>query len=250
MLRTRIATAAAALLVAASLALPAAPARAQAMDEAQRRAVEEVVRDYLLKHPEVILQAVEAYQEREKAEAEVRAKRALVANRARLFENPDSPVIGNPQGNVTVVEFFDYMCGYCKAVHADVNRLVKEDRNVKLVFKEFPILGPGSLVASKAALAARKQGKYQPLHDALMEHRGPMDEPTVLRLARSVGLDTDRLKEDMESPKVRDVIVANRALADELGIRGTPAFIVGDDIVPGAIKLDEMKRLVEDARKG
>lgn len=239
-----------ALAALALLAVPLTAPAAQSLSDAQRRDVETIVRDYIMKNPEVIIEAVEQLRNREKVEAEERAKKALVANRSRIFEDPTSPVVGNPKGDVTVVEFFDYSCGYCKAVQADVSRLVKDDRNLRLVFKEFPILGPGSVVASKAALAARMQGKYAEMHDALMEHRGQFDEATVLRYARSVGADPDRLKKDMESPEVKAILEANHALAEELNIRGTPGFIFGDELVPGAIKYEEMKRLVAAVRKG
>ncbi|NUB24814.1 DsbA family protein [Azospirillum brasilense] len=245
----------AALALAAALALPTglmAPAlQAQSpMDDAQRKAVEEVVRDYILKNPEIILEAVDSLQKRQKMAEEQKAKTALAENKAALFQNPADPVAGNPKGDVTVVEFFDYQCGYCKAVQADTERLIKDDGKLRFVFKEFPILSPASLTAAKAALASRGQGKYLEFHNALMAHRGQLDDDVIQRLAKSVGLDTDKLKKDMNSPEVLKVIAANQALAEELGIRGTPAFIIGDELVPGAIKLDQMKDLVAAARKG
>ena len=240
-----------AALVLSSMALPAtvmAQSQPAAMDDAQRAAIETVVRDYLMKHPEIILQSVEALQQREKlAEAE-RAKKALAENQQALTRNPADFVAGNPQGDITVVEFFDYQCGYCKAVQADAQRLIKDDAKLRFVLKELPILGPGSVVASKAALAARAQGKYLEFHNALMAQRGQLDQDIVVRLAKSVGLDTDRLKKDMESPDVLSVIAANQALAEELGIHGTPGFVFGNELVPGAIKLEEMKRLVAATR--
>lgn len=239
-----------ALPVALMAFSPAAMAQSQsvAMDDAQRTAIENVVRDYLMKNPEIILQAVESLQQREKmAEAE-RAKKALVENQQALTRNPADPVAGNPQGDVTVVEFFDYQCGYCKAVQADTQRLIKDDPKLRFVLKELPILGPASVVASKAALASKAQGKYLEFHNALMAQRGQLDEDVILRLAKSVGLDTDRLKKDMESRDVLSVIAANQALAEQLGIHGTPGFVFGTELVPGAIKLDDMKRLVAATR--
>jgi len=203
-----------------------------------------------MKNPEIILEAIEALQQREKlAEAE-KAKRALTENKSALFQNPADPAVGNALGDVTVVEFFDYQCGYCKAVMADTQRLIKDDAKLRFVFKEFPILGPGSVVAARAALAAKAQGKYLEVHNALMGHRGQLDDDTILRLAKSAGADMDKLKKDMDSPEVMKVIAANQQLAEQLGIRGTPAFIIGEALVPGAIKLDEMKRLVDSVRKG
>ncbi|WP_431856056.1 DsbA family protein [Azospirillum sp.] len=241
-----------ALLAAAAVALAvlSPAAQAQSVPAEQRQAIEQVVREYLLKHPEVIVEAIEELQKRERAEEERKGKQGLVQNKDKLFNDPASPIAGNPKGDVTLVEFFDYQCGYCKSVQADVQKLIKDDGKLKFVFKEFPILGPASVTASKAALAARAQGKYEAYHNALMAHRGQLDEATILKLASSVGLDTDRLKKDMESAEVQQALGANLALAEQLGIRGTPGFVVGDRIVPGAIKLDDMKKLVAEARKG
>ena len=237
-------------LIAALAALSPAVVPAQTVDETQRKAIEGVVRDYLMKNPEVILDAIEALQQREKTAEAERARKALADNKAALFQNPADPAIGNALGDVTVVEFFDYQCGYCKAVMADTLRLVKEDPKLRFVFKEFPILGPASVVAARAALAAKAQGKYLEVHNALMGHRGQLDEDTIYRLAKSAGADVEKLKKDMDSPEVMKVIATNQQLAEQLGIRGTPGFVIGDALVPGAIKLDEMKRLVEAARKG
>lgn len=248
MFSIRPAVLAAAAAVALAVLSPAA--QAQGVPAAQRQAIEQVVREYLLQHPEVIVEAIEELQKRERADEERKAKQGLAKNKAKLFNDPASPVAGNPQGDVTLVEFFDYQCGYCKSVLADVKSLIKEDGKLRFVFKEYPILGPASVTAAKAALASRTQGKYEAYHTALMSHRGQLDEATILKLASSVGLDTERLKKDMESPEVQQAIGANLALAEELGIRGTPGFVVGDRIVPGAIKLDDMKKLVAEARKG
>ncbi|HYG85692.1 MAG TPA: DsbA family protein [Azospirillum sp.] len=248
MFSIRPAVLAAAAAVALAALSPAASAQGIPAD--QRSAIEQVVRDYLLKHPEVIVEAIEELQRRERADDDRKAAQALAQNRAKLFDDPASPVAGNPKGDVTLVEFFDYQCGYCKAVQADVQRLIKDDGKLRFVFKELPILGPASVVAAKAALASRTQGKYEAYHNALMGHRGQLDEATILKLASSVGLDADRLKKDMDSPDIQQAIAANLTLAEQLGIRGTPGFVVGNRIVPGAIKLDDMKKLVAEARKG
>jgi len=151
---------------------------------------------------------------------------------------------------VTLVEFFDYQCGYCKAVHADVRRLLDTDGKVRLVYKEFPILGPASVTASRAALAAQRQGKYDALHVALMENRGQLDDDKIYRIAGSVGLNVDQLKKDMQAPEINDVLQRNLRLASELNIRGTPAFVVGDQIIPGAVSLDKLKELIAAGRAG
>lgn len=231
----------------------AGPAHAQAVppvDEAQRQMIESVVQDYLLNNPEIILQSLQAMKEREEKAAAAAAAKALIDHREELVNDKNSPVGGNPKGDVTVVEFFDYQCGYCKSVQADVIGLMKADSNVRFVYKEFPILGPASVIAAKAALAARAQGKYEELHNGLMAHRGQLDEPTIMRLAKSVGLDTDRLKKDMEDDKVTAQLGAVRRLAEALRINGTPAFVIGDELAPGALRLDDLKTLVQQARKG
>ncbi len=239
----------AAVALAATALTPAtAKAQSAAVDDAQRAAIETVIRDYLMKNPEIILQAVESLQQRQKVAEAERSKRALVDNQQALTRNPADPVAGNPQGDITVVEFFDYQCGYCKAVQADVQRLIKDDGKLRFVFKELPILGPASVVAARASLAARAQGKYLEFHNALMGQRGQIDEDTILRLAKSVGLDTEKLKKDMSSREVQAVIDDNLALAETLGIHGTPGFVFGTELIPGAIKLDEMKRLVAATR--
>jgi protein-disulfide isomerase len=201
-------------------------------------------------HPEVLVESLNEFQKKQEA-AEAEAQReALVSRQDELFKNPASPVLGNPKGDVTLVEFFDYQCGYCKAVHADVRRLIDSDTNIRLVYKEFPILGPASITASRAALAAQRQGKYDALHVALMENRGQLDDDKIYRIAASAGLDLDRLKKDMQAPEISEALQKNLRLASELNIRGTPAFVVGDQIVPGAIGLDKLKELIASGRAG
>jgi len=215
-----------------------------------KAAIEQIVREYLLAHPEVIVEALSAYQQREEAAQAEEQRKALTTRKEELFKNPTSPVLGNPQGDVTLVEFFDYQCGYCKAVHPDVQRLLESDGKIRLVSKEFPILGPASVTASRAALAAQKQGKYDALHKALMENRGQLDDDKIMRIAGSVGLDMERLKKDMQAPEIQEILQRNVRLAGELNIRGTPAFIIGDQIVPGAVSLDRLKEMVAQGRAG
>jgi protein-disulfide isomerase len=242
------------LLTAAALAVAAWMAPLSSADAQQsapdKTAIEQIVKDYLLAHPEVLMQSLSAYQQKQEA-AEAEAQRgALISRQEDLFRNPTSPVIGNPKGDVTLVEFFDYQCGYCKAVHADVRRLLDSDGKVRLVYKEFPILGPASITAARAALAAQRQGKYDALHVALMENRGQLDDDKVFRIAGSVGLDVTQLKKDMQAPEINDILQRNLRLASELNIRGTPAFVVGDQIVPGAVSLDKLKELIAAGRAG
>ena len=212
--------------------------------------IEQVIRDYLIRNPEVIIEAVQGLERRQRDEQAKAAQAALSARRDDIVGDPGSPVGGNLKGDVTIVEFFDYRCPYCKQVAPSIARLLKEDTKLRFVYKEFPILGPESVVAARAALAAHAQGKYAPMHDALMGQRGNLDEATIMRAAGEAGLDVNRLKADMKKPEIEEQIQKVYQLARALNINGTPAFIVGDRIVPGAVDLETLKTLVRQARQG
>ena len=229
--------------------LSSAHAQSQSPQPMTREQVEQIVREYLLNNPEIIIEAVQGLEEKQRREAERERGAALVAKRDQFINDPDAPVGGNPQGDVTVVEFFDYRCPYCKQMAPALTELLKTDTKLRFVFKELPILGPDSVVAARAALAAHKQGKYVVMHDRLLRHRGGFDEQTIARIAGEIGLDVARLKADMEKPEIAAMLDRNRQLARDLAITGTPAFIVGDKVVPGAVDLQALKNLVADARK-
>jgi protein-disulfide isomerase len=238
------------IFLIAALALTASAATAQtSMTPEQTQAIERIIRDYLLKNPELILEAVEGLEQKRRGEAERTAKDAIVQFRDEILNDPGSVVSGNPQGDVTVVEFFDYRCPYCKQVVPSLAQLLKDDGKIRFVYKELPILGPDSIVASRAAIAARKQNKYIEMHNALMRARGTLDEASVLKIATETGLNAGRLKSDMSAPEVDMIIERNRTLARALNLNGTPAFIIGDTAVPGAVDLPTLKSLVADARK-
>lgn len=232
------------------LALAAIPALARADDltTGQKKAVEAVIHDYLLNHPEVLLEAVQAADDRMKTDARDKAAQALKQRHRDVFDDPASPSAGNPKGDVTMVEFFDYRCPYCKQVEPSLEKLVGTDKRLRFVYKEFPVLGPASTIAARAALAAKKQGKYDAFHVAMMAARGQTSEPMIYAVAETAGLDIDRLKKDMAAPDVDAQLKANLELAEALDIRGTPAFIVGDQIISGAADLDTLKQAVADAR--
>ena len=173
----------------------------------------------------------------------------IVARRDELLNDPASPVGGNPDGDVTLVEFFDYQCPYCKTIFPSIQALLAEDRNLRYVFKEFPILGRASVFAARAALAARRQGKYLEFHTALMPARGKLTETRVMRLAEKVGLDVDRLRRDMADGTIDDSIRRNRELARALDVNGTPAFVIGDTVVPGAVDIDTLRSLIARERQ-
>ena len=215
----------------------------------QKDEIGRLVREYLLKHPEVIVEAMAAYRKRQREEQERRAQAAIKDNRTALLQDKYSVVAGNPKGNVTIVEFFDYRCGYCKAVKPQLERVLKNDSNIRVVYKEFPVLGPVSTYASRAAIAARKQGddKYRAYHDALMKARR-LNAPAILAIAKKVGLNVDKLRRDMNDPVVGETLRRNHVLAQKLGIRGTPAFVIGDEMVPGAIGAAQIAARVARAR--
>jgi protein-disulfide isomerase len=234
----------------AALVLAAAPVQAQeALNAKQADQVRKIVKDYLMENPEVILDAVEALREKQRLAAEAEAKRAITERKKDIFEDPTSPVSGNPKGDVVLVEFFDYNCVYCKTMHDSVMKMVKEDGKVRLIYKELPILGPASLVAAKAALAAGKQKKYAEFQDALMRLKGSLSETSIMKTAADVGLDTTKLKKDMEGADVADAIARNKELARALNIEGTPAFVIGETVLPGAIPEASLKQWINDQRE-
>lgn len=213
-------------------------------DPALKQAVEQMIDQYIRAHPEVIEQSLQTLEAKREAEENSRQKTAIANRQQDLLNDPSSPVSGNPKGDVTVVEFFDYRCGYCKRAAGAVTQLQHEDTRVRIVYKDFPILGEASELAAKAALASRVQGKHQAFHEALLAAKGDMTKDTILAVAAEVGLDAKRLEADMANPEWQMVIDRNRTLAKDLGISGTPGFIVGTELVPGALDLKGLKDLI------
>lgn len=240
-----------ALCLAAILVLPP---RAGAADgdftPAQRQAIEHIVHDYLVNHPEALLEALQAAEDKIKSDAHDKAQSALAQHKAEIFEDPNTPVGGNPQGSVSLVEFFDYRCPYCKQVEPSLESLADSNKDLRFVYKEFPILGPASTTAARVALASRKQGKYAAFHRAMMATKGNIDDAAVFKVAESVGLNLKRLRRDMKDPEIDRQLKANAELAQALDITGTPGFVIGNTIVPGAISFDDLKKLIESARNG
>jgi len=231
----------------------AAPALAQSdakkpLSPEQEKAVQGIIKQYILDNPEVIIEAVESLRKKQEAMKAEQAKQALDTQKAALYDDKDSPVGGNVNGDVTIVEFFDYQCPYCKRAHVSLTEAVAKDGKIKIIYKEFPILSEESRIAAVAALAARNQGKYLPFHNALLSTRDKLTAESIFGIAKSVGLDVDKLRKDMQSPEIGRALERNMALADALNIRGTPAFIVGREIVPGAIDVDTIRELVKRAR--
>ena len=244
MIRHRIAALALAGLAAT------APQAQEAFTPAQRDALDARIRSYLLENPEVLLEAFDILEQRRQA-AQADSDAALVAmNADRLFQNPMSPVLGNPDGDVTVVKFSDYRCGYCKAAAPIIADLIESDRSVRVVIKEFPVLGEASVMAGRVALAAAQQGAdiYARLHEALLGYNGDLTDRTAMRLAEQAGVDMDALRAAIEAPAIADEIRSTYALARELGINGTPSFVIGDRIVRGMMPPERMRELVDAAR--
>lgn len=224
---------------------------AAAFSPAQKSAIETIIKKYLLKNPEIMLAVQQALQDKsEKLEAE-RLKVVIKQNANELFHRPNSAVAGNPKGDVTLVEFFDYNCGFCKRAFDNVAKLLEADKNMRIVFKEFPILSKGSEEAARVALAARAQGKYWQVHKALLSARGRANAKTALKIASKLGLDMEKLKRDMTSPEVEKEISDTRKLAQEMGINGTPHFVIGDKVIAGAPQnlLQEIEDYAADIRK-
>ena len=242
------------LILAAFGLIAFAPARADEFSAAQKAEIESVVKSYLLKNPEVIRDAAEALQEHEK-QAETTARQQIIGDPgSKLFDVANQAVIGNPSGAITLVEFFDYNCGYCKRAMTDMLDLMKTDPKLKVVLKEFPVLSPGSVEAAQVAVAVRMQDpggkKYLDFHQKLLGGRGPADKARAMAAAKDAGLDTARLEKDLANPEVKATIEENFKLAEAMGMNGTPSYVIGKQIVVGAVGLDGLKEKIALARCG
>ncbi len=237
---------------ATAMALPAAALDLTAMTDAERAAFRDEVRAYLLDNPEVLMEAIAVLEQRQ-VEGQAAADIAMLrANADVLLSDPDSWSGGNPDGDITLVEFMDYRCGYCRRAHDEVNELVASDGNMRYVIKEFPILGPDSVASSRFAIAVRLEAgdaAYKAAHDALIRLEGPANPRALRGIAAAIGIDAEPVLERMNAPEVTAVIAANRALADRLGIEGTPSFVVHETMVRGFVPLDGMRQIVEGQRQ-
>jgi len=245
-------------LAAACVALLviAAPqfARAQSFSSAQKSDIERVVHDYLIAHPEVIQDAMAELERRQTAAEAEKHKVAVKEHAEKLFSSPNQVTLGNPNGNVTFVEFFDYNCGYCKRAMDDMLTLMKDDPKLKVVLKEFPVLGPGSLEAARVAVAVRMQDKtgkkYLEFHTKLLGGRGAADEAHALAVAKDIGMNMTQLQKDLKSPEVKATLDEDMKLAEALGLNGTPSYVIGSEVVVGAIGLPGLQAKVNTARCG
>ena len=219
-----------------------------AFSPAQREELHRDIREYIMANPEIIKDAAIALQAKEEAARETERNAALISRRQELLYPAEGTVMGNPRGDVTVVEFFDYNCGYCKRMFTQLMDLIADDGKVRLVLKEFPILAPSSVTAAQAALAAAGQNKYKEMHIALITYKGSLSDQVVLDLAKNVGLDISKLKADMKSPDIANTLAHNQSLAKDLHVSGTPAIIVGNDFISGVVSKENLARLIAKKR--
>ena len=246
----------AALLIAGLLALPMASfARAQSITPEQRGEIETIIKDYLMTHPELLQDVMNELEKRQATAEAEKHRNAVKDNAAIIYDSPRQVTVGNPQGDVTIVEFFDYNCGYCKRAMTDMLDLIKNDPKLKFVLKEFPVLGEGSVQAAQVAAAVRMQDKtggkkYLEFHQKLLASRGQVDKARALAVAKEVGFDTARIEKDMASDEVKAQIEESMKLAEALGLNGTPSYVVGPDVVVGAVGLKTLKERVNNARCG
>ena len=223
-------------------------ANAAEFSDGQHKEIESIIRDYLLANPEILQEMSQTLEQKQKLAENEQRKGALVANAAQIFHDKTDFVAGNPNGKVTMVEFFDYNCGWCKKGFSEVLSIIETDKDLRFVLKEFPIFGEDSEYAARAAIAAIKQGKYWDLHMAMFKHEGKIAKDSVDEIAATLGLNMDQLKKDMDDPATAEILVRNRNLAESLAINGTPAFIIDDRLVPGYLPKAELASAINDVR--
>lgn len=218
-------------------------------EEFTRGQIEDIVREFIQKNPEVMIQSVEAYGRKQQEEEQAMANEAAVKNMDWMTKNKHHAEAGNKKGDVTIVEFFDYNCGYCKQAVPDVMELLDDDKKLRLVFIEIPILGPSSMTAAKWALAAKEQNSYLEYHLLLMKHKGPMDEAILADYASKLKLDVDKMRIDANSPETDKILQENLQMSQKMGIQGTPAFIVGKEVIRGYVSKDVLAQAAKKARE-
>ena len=236
------------LSILAVAALSPAPANAEEFNDAQKAEIKKMFDEYLLNSGEKVLKSVNTYQAeleaKDRAEANQKAKEFM----AKVKTQKDLPMAGNPDGDITIVEFFDYNCGYCHKALNEIQTVLKDDDKVKVIFMDMPILSEASVEAAKWSVAAQKQDKYFEYHQAIMGHKGSKDEENMVKLAKKIGLDTKQLKEDKESDATEALVNERVKIAQDLGIRGTPGFVINGELFPGYIPAGQIKDVISKAR--
>jgi protein-disulfide isomerase len=246
--------AAALFAFALGFGLPSA-ASAQSFSPDQRGEIEKIIREYLMSHPELLQDVIAEMEKKQAVVAEEKSRAAITENREAIFNSPRQVVLGNLQGDVTMVEFFDYNCGYCKRAVSDMMDLIKADPKLRIVLKEFPVLGEGSTHAAQVAVAVRMQDKtggkkYLDFHQKLFNSRGQVDKARALAVAKEVGMDMSRLDKDMASEEVKTTLAESFKLAEAMGINGTPSYVVGTDMLMGAVGVDAIREKINKTRCG
>jgi protein-disulfide isomerase len=216
----------------------------------ERGEIENIIKDFILSNPEHIIKAIQGLRQREEIKKHDKIKGNLINYHDDLISDPDTPVGGNQKGTINIVEFFDYRCGYCKRVLPDIVKLISSDKNIRFIYKEFPILGPQSITASKAGLAAwiLDKGKYQTFHHAMMRAKGGLSESRIMKLAAKSGYNIKELQKTMKIPRIDIILEKNYNLAKALDINGTPAFVIGDRVIRGAVDLETLKSLITEIK--
>lgn len=244
-------------LVLSSFAIAAPAPNDSNFTAAQKSEIQNIVHDYLIKNPEVLVEASRILQQRERTRMTEKAQKAIPRLAKKLFTVPENQLAGNPKGNTTIVEFFDYQCGYCKQVAPMLKQMIEKDKNIRVIYKDFPIFGPTSEMAARAVIASAKQNKYIEMHDALIALDKPLDEKAIMDTAKSLNLNIDQLKKDMNTPEINVQLEENQQMADQLGLVGTPAFIVASYpvtrqmkyfFVPGLPNQTVLENLIEATR--
>src|SRR6201994_1478073 len=242
-----------ALLALALLGTPVS-ASAQSFTDTQRSDIETIIKSYLIAHPEVLEEAMNELQKRQTAAETAKHEASIAQNAEAIFNSPRGVTLGNKDGDVTFVEFFDYNCGYCKRAMADMLDLMKNDSRLKVVLKEFPVLSEGSVEAARVAVAVRMQDpsgkKYLDFHQKLLGGRGVADKARAMAAAKDAGLDTTRIEKNITSPEVKATIAENLKLAEDMGMNGTPSYVIGKQIVVGAVGIEGLKEKIGVARCG
>jgi protein-disulfide isomerase len=243
----------ASLLAAAAISLCGVTAvPAQNFSEPQRGEIEKIIREYLLKHPEVLQDAMAELEKKQQVAESEKARSAIKTHSEALFNSPRQVTLGNPQGDVTFVEFFDYNCGYCKRALNDMTVLMGKDAKLKVVLKEFPVLGPSSVEAAQVGVAVRMQDKsgkkYLEFHQKMLTGRGQADKARALAVAKEIGLDMARIEKDLKSDEIAATLQESAKLAEALGLNGTPSYVIGNDVVIGAVGLTALGQKIEAAR--
>ncbi|MEM9206784.1 MAG: DsbA family protein [Pseudomonadota bacterium] len=221
---------------------------ASAQTDLDRSEIESIVREYILENPEIIRDAFQELERRQLAEQEQQQRNAIVANADALFRGENALVGGNPDGDVTLVEFFDYNCGFCKRALGDLKDLIASDPNLRVVYKEWPFLGPDSVEAARVSLAVSKQGRYSEFHDALLSQRGQANSARAMEIAEALGFDMDQLRTDMDAPEVVNTLEQTMFLAQTIGVTGTPSYVIGDQLIMGAQGFSALKDAVDTVR--